>query len=280
MNVKTVSYRNKDAAREFAESLRDTGFGVLTDHPVSHELIQGIFGDWAAFFDSADKHSYLFDPKLQSGYFPFRTENAKGAKQKDLKEFFHYYPNTQLPPVVEKRTKEAYRQLLKLSSELLQWIEDYLPGDVRNDLSEPLTKMIESSEESLLRPIHYPALTGKEEEGAIRAAAHEDINLITVLIAATTPGLEVQDSRGNWFEVKCDPGTLVINSGDMLKMATRGFYGSTTHRVVNPKGPAARLPRYSMPLFLHARKNVRLNEKYTAGSYLEERLLEIGLLKK
>src|SRR6185312_15947729 len=114
----------------------------------------------------------------------------------------------------------------------------------------------------------------------IRAAAHEDINLITVLIAATSPGLQVKDANGNWHEVQCHPGTLVINSGDMLKMATGGFYGSTTHRVVNPAGPEAKKPRYSMPLFLHARKNVRLNEKYTAGSYLEERLLEIGLLKK
>jgi isopenicillin N synthase-like dioxygenase len=280
MNVKTVSYRNKDAARDFAESLRDTGFGVLTDHPVSHELIQGIFEDWARFFASEEKHSYLFNPELQSGYFPFRTENAKGAKQKDLKEFFHFYPNTTLPPVVERRTREAYRELLTLSAELLQWIEDYLPEEVRAQLSEPLTRMIHQSEESLLRPIHYPALRGDEEDGAIRAAAHEDINLITVLIAATAPGLQVQNSRGEWFEVKCDPGTLVINSGDMLKMATRGFYGSTTHRVINPAGPDSRKPRYSMPLFLHARKNVRLNERYTAGSYLEERLLEIGLLKK
>lgn len=280
MHVRTVSYRNKDAARQFAESLRETGFGVLTDHPVSHELIQGIFGDWAEFFDSEDKHKYLFDPRLQSGYFPFRTENAKGAKQKDLKEFFHFYPNTKLPPVVEKRTRDAYRELLALSSELLQWIEEFLPADIRAKLSEPLTRMIENSEESLLRPIHYPALTGAEEEGAIRAAAHEDINLITVLIAATAPGLQVQNAQGEWFEVKCDPGTLVINAGDMLKMATGGFYASTTHRVINPAGPESRKPRYSMPLFLHARKEVRLNERYTAGSYLEERLLEIGLLKK
>ena len=279
MNVKTVSYRSSNAPRDFAESLRETGFGVLTDHPLSHDLIQGIFHDWAQFFASEEKFKYTFNPELQSGYFPFRTENAKGAKQKDLKEFFHFYPNTTLPPMTEKRTREVYSQLFTLSSELLQWIEGYLPANIRAQLSEPLTKMIENSEESLLRPIHYPALTGSEEEGAIRAAAHEDINLITVLIAATAPGLQVLDSRGNWHDVQCDPGTLVINSGDMLKMATGGFYGSTTHRVVNPSGPAAHQPRYSMPLFLHARKNVRLSEKHTAGSYLRERLVEIGLIK-
>lgn len=279
MNVATVSYRSKNAAREFAQSLHETGFGVLTDHPIPHELIRGIFDDWAQFFASEEKFKYTFDPKLQSGYFPFRTENAKNSKQKDLKEFFHYYPRTTLPPGTDKRTREMYQKLLTLSSELLEWIETHLPTEIRKNLSEPLTRMIEDSEESLLRPIHYPALTGKEEEGAIRAAAHEDINLITVLIAATAPGLQVKDGRGQWHEVKCDPGTLVINSGDMLKMATKGFYGSTTHRVINPAGPESQKPRYSMPLFLHARKNVRLSENHTAGSYLDERLREIGLKK-
>lgn len=280
MNVKTVSYRSKNAAREFAESLRETGFGVLTDHPIPHELIQSIFNTWASFFASEEKFKFTFDPKKQAGYFPFRTENAKGYAKKDLKEFFHYYPWSELPRSVEKVTKEVYQRLSVLGAELLQWIEDYLPADVKARLSMPLRQMIEASEDTLLRPIHYPPLTGSEEEGAIRAAAHEDINLITLLIAATAPGLQVLDAHGRWHDVQCDPGTLVINSGDMLKMATDGFYGSTTHRVINPKGGDATKPRYSMPLFLHPRKEVRLSDKHTAGSYLEERLVEIGLLKK
>ena len=113
----------------------------------------------------------------------------------------------------------------------------------------------------------------------MRAAAHEDINLITLLPAATAPGLEVLDTQGRWHSVKCDPGTIAINAGDMLQMASCGFFKSTTHRVVNPRGPEARLPRYSMPLFLHPRAEVRLSAEHTAKSYLEERLRELGLLK-
>jgi isopenicillin N synthase-like dioxygenase len=140
--------------------------------------------------------------------------------------------------------------------------------------------MIEGSDDTLLRPIHYPPLTGGEEEGAIRAAAHEDINLITLLPAATAPGLQVKDAKGNWVNIACDPGSLAINAGDMLQMASGGYYVSTTHQVVNPNGPEAKKPRYSMPLFLHPRKDVKLSDKHTAGSYLEERLIEIGLKKK
>jgi len=278
MKVKTVSFRSPMAAQEFCASLRETGFAVISDHPIPFRLITDTFDEWARFFASPSKLEHRFDERKQSGYFPFKTENAKDSRTKDLKEFFHYYPWSDLPPGTRVHTPVLYSELLRMSAELLRWIEVATPAEVGARLSMPLTTMIENSGDTLLRPIHYPPLDGSEEEGAVRAAAHEDINLITLLPAATAPGLQVRDLQGRWLDVPCDPGTIVVNSGDMLKLATDGYYPSTTHRVINPVGPEARKPRYSMPLFLHPRKDVRLSPAHTAGTYLAERLREIGLL--
>jgi isopenicillin N synthase-like dioxygenase len=277
MNVKTVSFQNPNAAQEFTTSLRETGFAVVTDHILPGELIQNVIKEWADFFASEEKFKYTFDPARQSGYFPFKSENAKGYSQKDLKEFYHYYPWGELPHSAQRYTLEMYRILNVMASKLLSWVEEATPADVRKKFSMPLPKMIVDSQEILLRTIHYPPLTGAEEEGAVRAAAHEDINLITLLPSASAPGLQALDLAGRWHDVPCDPGMIVVNSGDMLKEASGGYYPSTTHRVVNPSGPAAGEPRFSMPLFLHPRKEVRLSERHTAGTYLTERLREIGL---
>jgi isopenicillin N synthase-like dioxygenase len=282
MNVRTVRYGSPGAPGDFARSLRETGFAVLTGHPIPRELIDGTFAEWQGFFesDAEAKRAHVFDPALQAGFFPFRTENAKDSKLKDLKEFYHHYPTRKaLPSGVTERTPELYARLCELGSELLGWVEDNTPAEVRAHFPIRLADMIERSEETLLRILHYPALSGAEEEGAVRAAAHEDINLITLLPAATSPGLEVRDTAGNWHSVACDPGMIVVNAGDMLQESSRGYYPSTTHRVINPSGPAARVPRYSMPLFLHPRRDARLTEAWTAGAYLDERLRAIGLKK-
>jgi isopenicillin N synthase-like dioxygenase len=252
---------------------------VIANHPIPHDLIRDVFSEWANWFETGDKMNYKFDPVTQAGYFPFKTENAKDSKVKDLKEFFHLFLETPIPVGFSGKTREMYGRMTQLGVELLGWLQENTPDSVRRQFSMPLTEMSTGSKETLLRPIHYPGLKGDEEPGAIRAAAHEDINLITLLPAATAPGLEVKDLQGNWHAVACNPGDIVINAGDMLQEATGGHYLSTTHRVMNPSGPDARLPRYSMPLFIHPRPEVRLSERHTAGSYLEERLREIGLLK-
>ena len=125
---------------------------------------------------------------------------------------------------------------------------------------------------SLLRILHYPPLTGDEEENAVRAAAHEDINMITLLPVAEQPGLQVRDTDGTWIDVASIPGELVVNSGDMLREITAGYFPSTTHRVLNPGDNIANESRISIPFFLTPRFEIRLSEKYTSGSYLEERL--------
>lgn len=279
MKVLRAEYGKPDAPQKFAESLRKTGFGVLGNHPIPQSLIKDVFEEWSQFFKTEMKFEYKYNPKTQEGYFPFKTENAKDSKVKDLKEFFHLFPNTPIPAGMSPKSREFFIRMNALGVELLGWINDNTPEDIRKNFSMPLTQMTDDSKETLLRPIHYPPLSGEEEEGAIRAAAHEDINLITLLPAATAPGLEVKDLAGNWHSVECNPGDIVINAGDMLQMASGGHYISTTHRVVNPRGPEAYKPRYSMPFFLHPRSDVRLSATHTAGSYLDQRLVEIGLLK-
>jgi len=277
MDVLQVVYGAADAGERLASSLKDTGFAVVSGHPISPHLVGETYAEWERFFADPAKHDYTFDPASQDGYFPFRSENAKGRTQKDLKEFFHVYPRTRLPEGVSDRTRRLYAALSDLAAELLGLIEAHTPDEVRSRISMPLPTMIAGSPHTLLRVLHYPPLGGEDEGGAVRAAAHEDINLITLLVAATAPGLQVSDTRGVWSDVPADPGTIVVNAGDMLEMATDGHYRSTSHRVVNPPAAESGRSRLSMPLFLHPTADVCLSERHTAGSYLEERLREIGL---
>jgi len=136
--------------------------------------------------------------------------------------------------------------------------------------------MLVGSDQNLLRILHYPKLDQAPEPGAVRAAAHGDINLITCLLAGSESGLEAKDTAGNWHTVPCDPGMMAINAGDMLEMASGGHYPATVHQVVNP--PAEKnVARFSMPMFLHPRPEASLKPGMTAGEFLTERLREIGL---
>jgi isopenicillin N synthase-like dioxygenase len=277
MEVLQVAYGARDTGERLVASLKNSGFAVLSGHPIPADLVTEAYREWERFFADPARHDYTFDPESQDGYFPFRSENAKGRAQKDLKEFFHVYPRTRLPEAVARSTRRLYDLLGRLAADLLGLIEAHSPDAVRSRLSRPLPRVIDGSPHTLLRILHYPPLVGDEEEGAVRAAAHEDINLITLLVAATAPGLQVCDTQGQWRDVPADPGTVVVNAGDMLEMATNGYYRSTPHRVVNPEGVGAARPRLSMPLFLHPWPEVRLSDRHTAGSYLDERLREIGL---
>jgi isopenicillin N synthase-like dioxygenase len=277
MQILTVNYTDKNAAETFCQSLKETGFAVLTHHPIAPALIETTYDQWRDFFNSDKKQQYLFDRETQDGYFPFKSENAKDSKVSDLKEFYHYYPWGKIPESLKQHTVSMYESLGTLAATLLQWIEQQLPADVSGRLSMPLQAMLQNSKSTLLRILHYPPLDAHMEKGAVRAAAHEDINLITLLPAATAPGLEVLDTKGQWHAVACDPGSIVVNVGDMLQMCTEHYFKSTTHRVVNPADQTNNSSRYSMPLFLHAESSVRISEQYTASEYLRERLRQIGI---
>ncbi|WP_147696029.1 isopenicillin N synthase family dioxygenase [Vogesella mureinivorans] len=278
MNVRVVDYRAPDAAEQFTRSLHETGFGVLVNHPIPQDLVESIYRDWLAFFGTDEKHDFAFSVEKQDGYFsPEISETAKGHTQKDIKEYFHLYPWGRIPAQLKDDAMRYYDTANTLAQELLAWVEQYTPADIAANYSEPLSQMIQGSQKTLLRVLRYPPLTGNEPAGSLRAAAHGDINLLTILPAANEPGLQVQDMNGNWIDVPCDFGMLIINIGDMLSEASGGYYPSTQHRVVNPTGEGASKSRVSLPLFLHPRDEVVLSGRYTAGAYLAERLRELGV---
>lgn len=278
MSIPVVDFQSEGAAEKFVTSLHETGFGVLSNHPINQSLVNSIYEKWQGFFDSKEKHDFLFNPDRYDGFFPITiSETAKGETIKDIKEYFHYYPWGKVPEELKEDVSAYYQQSISLAEQLLQWIQDETPIDISRNFSQPLGKMIDGSDQTLLRLLHYPPLSGEEDLGAIRAAAHEDINLITILPAANASGLQVQLKSGEWFDVPSEFGSLIINIGDMLQEASGGYFPSTSHRVVNPEGTDKTKSRISIPLFLHPRPDVVLSERYTAGSYLQERLKELGV---
>ena len=278
MQVQVVDYTASDAAQKFVESLHNTGFGVLTNHPIQQALVEKIYRDWHNFFIHDEKYTLAFDPETQDGYFaPEISETAKGHSKKDIKEYYHIYPWGRIPQQLKEDILNYYQLASDLASELLDWVEEYSPADVATHYSEPLSNMIKDTQNTLLRVLHYPPFDGKEEPGAIRAAAHEDINLLTILPAANEPGLQVQTKDNEWVDVPSDFGHLIINIGDMLQEASQGYFPSTSHRVINPTGGHSSKSRISLPLFLHPRSDVVLSEKHTQASYLLERLKELGV---
>lgn len=280
MFIQPVDYRSPDAAKKFTESLHNTGFGVLTNHPLSQTRLETIYKEWYEFFLTEAKNNYQFDPSLMDGYFsPKISETAKGNTKRDLKEFYHIYPQGRYPAEVSDAAHQYYQEGSALAAKLLAWVEEYTPADIKAKYSMPLPDMITGSDHTLLRVLHYPPLLGDEEPGSVRAAAHGDINLLTLLPAATQAGLQVLGKDEAWHDVPCDFGMLIVNIGDMLDEASEGYYPSTIHRVLNPTGEDAKKSRISLPLFLHPRPDVKLSERHTAGTYLTERLIELGMKK-
>jgi len=278
MQIQVVDYQDKDAGKLFVRSLRETGFGVLINHPIQQQLVESIYKNWYDFFSSEEKHELSFDPEKQDGYFsPEISETAKDHLKKDIKEYYHVYPWGRIPEQLKSEILNYYTVASELAAELLDWVEKYSPEAVSSKYSEKLSNMIKDTPNTLLRVLHYPPLNGDEEPGAVRAAAHEDINLLTILPAANEPGLQVQKQDGSWIDVPSDFGNLIINIGDMLQEASDGYFPSTSHRVINPSGKASKKSRISLPLFLHPRDEVVLSERHTQRSYLLERLKELGV---
>ena len=279
MQLQAIDYHSDTAQQDFVKSLRETGFGVLKNHPIQQNLVSAIYQEWQTFFDSEDKHQYRYNKGTQDGFFPADvSETAKGHTKKDIKEYFHYYPWGQCPPAHKAMLAQYYAEATHLAAELLAWVEKHSPADVAKHYSQSLSSMVDGSDQTLLRVLHYPPLKGDEELGAIRAGAHEDINLLTILPSANEPGLQVKAKDGTWMDVPCDFGTLIINIGDMLQEASGGYFPSTSHRVINPEGADKTKSRISLPLFLHPKPEVVLSERHTAKSYLHERLVELGVI--
>ena len=280
MNVRTVDYADPQAGQQFVDSLRHTGFAVLTNHPIPKDLLKRVYDGWLAFFKSDEKYDFVYDPDsprgTQEGFIPMDvSETAVGYELKDLKEFYHIVPEGRVPPALKADILDYRVSAFNLGRELVDWIQQHAPASVTEQLSESLSGML-SDEHSMLRVLHYPPLENPQQQAAVRAAAHEDINIITVLPASEQPGLQVKGSDGEWLDLASRQGDLIVNTGDMLSEATANYFPSTTHRVVNPAGEDDNISRVSAPYFLAARPEVVLSERYTAGSYLAERIEEIN----
>ncbi len=276
MQVDVVDFQAADAPQAFTESLHNTGFAVLVNHPLPPSLVQGIYDEWLDFFNTDAKYAYRYDEENQNGYFgPDVSETAKGNTVRDIKEFFHVYPWGRYPSTVSDAALRYAEQATEIARTLLSWVEAHTPASVSAQFSRPLNQMLDGSTRTLLRVLRYPPLTGHEPAGAVRAAAHEDINLLTVLPASNESGLQVRDINGVWHDVPCDYGSMAVNCGDMLALASGGYYPSTTHRVLNPTGDSAKRSRLSVPLFLHPADDVILAEGRTAFEFLHERIAEL-----
>jgi len=293
-------------AQALGRSFRETGFAVITDHPIPQDVISANLTATKAFFALPPdiKHSYYSESLGgQRGYTPFGTENAKGRKAADLKEFWHTgrdipesspyaafmpaTPNVQHIKGFDHATRALYQAFDLFGRDILKAIAIHLDQD-----SEYFETRVNHGN-SILRLLHYPAQDKPAPDGTVRAAAHEDINVITLLLGAEEAGLQVQHKSGDWLSVNPPPGALVINCGDMLQRLTAGQLPSTTHRVLNPTPERAHLPRYSTPFFLHFNPDFLIEAlpscvtanhipqpPITARDYLMERLIEIGLVKK
>lgn len=278
MSIKVIDFTAKNAPAEFAAGLKEIGFAVLSNHPIPQHLIDEAYKQWYAFFKSDEKHQFAFNSKTHDGYISTElSETAKGYDVKDLKEFYHFFLRGRCPSSCLPVTKQLTAALADMAGTLLRWVEENSPPEVKQKYSMPLPDMIKNSKHTLLRLIHYPPLTGHEPKEAMRAAAHGDINMLTLLPAATAGGLQVQNTRGEWIDVPINPNWIIVNIGDMLAECSGHYYPSTPHRVTNPTGDAAKQSRLAMPLFLHARDEVVLSKRHTAASYRAERFAELGL---
>mmetsp|Transcript_61062 Transcript_61062/g.68356 ORF Transcript_61062/g.68356 Transcript_61062/m.68356 type:complete len:464 (+) Transcript_61062:324-1715(+) len=367
LSVAVVDFASPHAPKLLTDSLKTTGFAVVTNTPVSNDLIHEVYHEWRQFMirlhqdyqtsnmninnsrtnDTAATtpnttnsinnkttmnlaEKYYFNMMTQDGYFPTAvSETAKGATARDLKHYYQlYFPHGKYPDHtdVTEQARVLWTELVHLGKTIVGWIDEYLPPEIRATIEEKIGKGTTLSEcvsdhQTMMRILHYPGSGGKsppkKEDGAVRAAAHEDINLITVLPAGSSRGLQVQSQKtGRWLEVPLVKGSIVINVGDMLQEMSNHAYISTTHRVIEMKdddetnnknnddnnvastvgdnnndttthttttttnnGDFGTNDRMSTPCFIHLKANCPLSNNYgSAEHYLKERLVTLGVI--
>ena len=298
--------RKEEFVQSIGKAFQEIGFCAVKGHLLSDDLVERLYNQIKLFFDLPYevKAKYEFPQYSgQRGYVSFGKESAKGSKHGDLKEYWHfgqyieeeekekynYFPNIHVDELSEFNEvgREVYSTLEKTAKHILRALALYL--NIEEDYFDQYIK----NGNSILRPIHYPPILEDPKE-AVRASAHGDINLITLLMGAHGKGLQVQHSNGEWIDAVASEDELMINIGDMLSRHTNNLLKSTVHRVVNPDRELLKKSRYSIPFFMHPISEMKLNvlescisdespksfDDITAGDFLNERLVELGLLKK
>jgi isopenicillin N synthase-like dioxygenase len=297
--------RKQKFVNEIGKAYEEIGFVALKGHFLDDKLVDELYTEVRNFFNLPLEVKTKYEiPGIggQRGYISFGKEHAKGRSAGDLKEFWHFgqylsegskyqgeYPDNvsvnELPNF-NRVGKEAYQMLEKTGVYVLRALALYL------GLDEFYFDNYVKDGNSILRPIHYPPIT-EEPKDAVRAAAHGDINLITLLMGAQGKGLQVQNHQGEWIDAIAEPDELMINVGDMLSRHTNNKLKSTIHQVVNPPRELWGTSRYSIPFFMHPvsdmplnclegcidENNKKLYDDITAGEFLDQRLKEIGLKK-
>jgi isopenicillin N synthase-like dioxygenase len=298
--------RKQQFINEIGKAYQEIGFVALKGHFLDDQLVDNLYGEIKNFFTLPVETKRKYEiPGIggQRGYVSFGKESAKGKKEGDLKEFWHFgqyvddnselakeYPDnvavSELPAFNEVG-KETYRMLEKTAKYVLRALALYL------NLEETYFDNYIHNGNSILRPIHYPPIL-EEPKAAERAAAHGDINLITLLMGAQGRGLQVQNPDGEWIDAIAEPDELMINVGDMLSRHTNNKLKSTIHRVINPPRELWGPSRYSIPFFMHPISDMKLDvldscidednpkqfDDISAGEFLNQRLIELGLIKK
>jgi isopenicillin N synthase-like dioxygenase len=299
--------RKQKFVNEIGKAYEDIGFVALKGHFLDDKLVDELYEEVRNFFNLPLEVKGKYEiPGIggQRGYISFGKEHAKGRSAGDLKEFWHFgqyvsenskykdvYPeNVQVEelPKFNLVGKVAYQMLEKTGVYVLRALAVYL------GLDEFYFDNFIKDGNSILRPIHYPPITDEPKDGAVRAAAHGDINLITLLMGSQGKGLQVQNHNGDWIDAIAAPDEVVINVGDMLSRHTNNKLKSTIHRVVNPPRELWGTSRFSIPFFMHPvsdmplnclencidEKNPKLYDDITSGEFLHERLVDLGLIKK
>ena len=298
--------KKNDFVESIGRAFEEIGFVALDGHFLDSDFNEKLYKEIRSFFDLPQEIKNKYEiPGIsgQRGYVSFGKESAKGSKHGDLKEFWHFgqfvenndkllkeYPSN--VEVTENEQfniigKQTYRLLEKTSKYVLRALALYL------NLDEFYFDKYIVNGNSILRPIHYPPILEKPKD-AVRAAAHGDINLITLLMGAQGRGLQVKNNKGVWIDAIASKDQLMINVGDMLSRHTNNKLKSTVHRVINPSKELMKKSRYSIPFFMHPISDMKLNvlescidennpkafDDITAGEFLNQRLVELGLLKK
>ena len=292
-----------EIAPALGQSFAQFGFAVVRDHGIDETLVDRAWDASRAFFalpDAAKRQYHLAGTGGARGYTPFGAEQAKDAAVSDLKEFWHVGRTLEagdplarfMAPNVWPAELAEFRYVMEALYASFETCGRRILQAIALEIGEATTIFDPTVDQgnSVMRLLHYPPLAPGVPEGAIRAAAHEDINAITLLLGAEEAGLELLTAAGAWLPVDPPKGALVVNIGDMLQRLTNGHLRSTTHRVLNPVGEAARRSRYSMPFFLHFRPDYLITPltrfvesgrpalpSITADDYLQQRLREIKL---
>lgn len=275
MSVTEIELADVDAGSRFASSMHENSFAILAGHPFDSSVFTTMSAEWLAFFGSDAKDRYQHAPDSQDGYFPPPASGARVAdgQLRDRKEFFHVRSGGPYPTDVSDLAMRYFDEAMRLAALLLGWL-DRAALTVTLDTGPAYAQMIAGSTGSTLRIQHYLPLTGYEPAGSLRALEHEDLNLITLLPAPATPGLQLKTPAGDWIDIPADTNLLVVNGGRMLELASGGVFPAAPHRVrYSGRETGSRL---SFPLFVHPRADVDLGGGLTAQAFLARQVAELA----